>query len=141
MRGSVTRQQPAQPDNSEPHSLPGRLPQVSFPLFGRGTEVEQGPAVRVGSSDSGRNWNGLRNQASLSWYTDGETEAQRRGASCPKRTARQAQSRPLPSVMRLARAVGDLGRDSSLFLSPAFVESRDRLERIITYVSKASTSQ
>lgn len=33
VRGWFTRQQPAQPGGSEPRSLPGRLTQVSFPLF------------------------------------------------------------------------------------------------------------
>lgn len=50
VRFLFTRQQPAQPDNSEPRTLPGRLTQVSFPLFGKGEGGREGPAVRMGRS-------------------------------------------------------------------------------------------
>lgn len=121
VRFLFTRQQPAQPDNSEPRTLPGRLTQVSFPLFGKGEGGRARASSEDGQLDSGRDWNGLRNETSLSQYTDGETEAEGRGACCPKRTAGQAQCWPLPRAMPLApTAACDLGGDSSLILSPRY---------------------
>lgn len=88
-----------------------------------------------------------RNKASLSWYEDGETKAQRGSETCPG--ARSGAAAELASPLcdgsgpGRARAflLRDFGQDSSLFLSLAFVERNDRLERIITYVWKASASQ
>lgn len=67
----------AHPDNSEPRALPGRLTQVSFPLFGRTREVEQGPAWGWAAPTVVGTGMDCRNKTSPLWYTAGETEAQK----------------------------------------------------------------
>lgn len=62
--------------------------QVSFPLSGRGGEAEREPAkgwVAPRVLGTGKD---CRNKASLSWYADGMSEAQRGGVACPRAHSR-----------------------------------------------------
>lgn len=68
---------------------PGTPNASFFSSFLQGEGGRARPSGRVGSPTAGGTGTDCRNRASLSWYTAGETEAQRGGAACPR-----AHSRP-----------------------------------------------